>query len=228
MEIAGQLGLARNTVRRFARAATADELLARDGTGKRPTLLQPFDSYLRQRFMEGCTNAAGLWREIRARGYRGGCTSVRDHIRPWRATVPPREPQPQPEPLTVRMVTAWITRHPDALDEDQRDALTDVLSRCPELERLSRRVAGFAQLMTDRRGHELEGWVKAAHEEKIAELDSFIWGLRRDLDAVRAGLTLPYSSGVVEGHVNRLKMLKRQMYGRAKPDLLRKRVLLAA
>ena len=56
-------------------------------------------------------------------------------------------------------------------------------------------------------------------------LRSFVRGLRRDLDAVTAGLTLPWSSGIVEGHVNRLRMLKRQMFGRAKPDLLRKRVL---
>ena len=60
MEIARQLGLARNTVRRFACAATAEELLAKDGTGKRPTIIQSFDTYLRKRFMEGCTNAAAL------------------------------------------------------------------------------------------------------------------------------------------------------------------------
>jgi transposase len=58
------------------------------------------------------------------------------------------------------------------------------------------------------------------------ELCSFITGLRRDQDAVTAGLTLPWSSGVVEGHINRIKMLKRQMYGRANPDLLRRRILL--
>lgn len=56
--------------------------------------------------------------------------------------------------------------------------------------------------------------MQSAREERIGELDSFVSGLRRDLDAVRAGLTLPYSSGAVEGHVNRLKTLKRQMYGR--------------
>jgi transposase len=64
----------------------------------------------------------------------------------------------------------------------------------------------------------------AAGTDDLPELHSFITGLRRDLDAARAGLTLPYSSGPVEGHVNRIEMLKRQMYGRANPDLLRKRV----
>ncbi|GAA1995325.1 hypothetical protein GCM10009799_22080 [Nocardiopsis rhodophaea] len=226
MEIARELGLARNTVRRFARAATAEELLAKDGTGKRPKIIQPFDAYLRRRFAQGCTNATVLWHEIRAMGYEGGRTSVSDHIRPWRQTALP--PEPRPQPLSVREATAWITRHPDTLDEDERIALADVLARCPERERLSGHVARFAQLMADRRGYELEGWMRAAREKRIGELTSFVSGLRRDFDAVRAGLTLPYSSGVVEGHVNRLKMLKRQMYGRAKPDLLRKRVLLAA
>ncbi|GAA3744882.1 transposase [Spinactinospora alkalitolerans] len=82
--------------------------------------------------------------------------------------------------------------------------------------------------MAHRQGHRLDEWMNAARGERIPELDSFVRGLGRDWDAVVAGLTLPHSSGVVEGHVNRLKMLKRQMYGRANPDLLRKRVLLAA
>lgn len=67
----------------------------------------------------------------------------------------------------------------------------------------------------------------AVADDNLPELHSFVTGLRRDHDAVTAGLTLPYSSGPVEGHVNRIKMIKRQMYGRANPDLLRKRVLLA-
>ena len=83
----------------------------------------------------------------------------------------------------------------------------------------------FAQLMTEHRGRDLEKWMTAAGQ--IPELRSFITGLRRGQDAVTAGLTLPWSSGVVEGHINRIKMLKRQMYGRANPDLLRRRILLA-
>ncbi|WP_460775986.1 transposase [Nocardiopsis nanhaiensis] len=73
----------------------------------------------------------------------------------------------------------------------------------------------------------MDAWMERASQAPISELGSFAAGLGRDRDAAIAGLSLPYSSGVVEGHVNRLKMLKRQMYGRAKPDLLRKRVLAA-
>jgi len=77
-----------------------------------------------------------------------------------------------------------------------------------------------------RRGQNLETWMNAVLGDDLPELRSFVTGLRRDQDAATAGLTLPYSSGPVEGHVNRTKMLKRQMYGRANPDLLRKRILL--
>lgn len=84
-------------------------------------------------------------------------------------------------------------------------------------------VQAFAQIMTERRGRDLEKWMIAA--SAAPELHSCITGLRRDQDAVTTGLTLPWSSGVVEGHIN-LKMLKRQMYGAANPDLLRRRILL--
>ncbi|WP_037179607.1 transposase [Rhodococcus opacus] len=79
--------------------------------------------------------------------------------------------------------------------------------------------------MVDRRGHDLNAWIGRTRREGSPALRSFAAGLVRDLDAVTAGLTLPHSSGAVEGHVSRIKMLKRQMYGRANFDLLRKRVI---
>jgi transposase len=82
-------------------------------------------------------------------------------------------------------------------------------------------------MLCHRHGEYLDIWAANAQESPVSELRGFAKGLRKDWAAVTAGLTLPYSSGAVEGHVNRIKMLKRQMYGRAKPDLLRKRVLLA-
>jgi len=83
----------------------------------------------------------------------------------------------------------------------------------------------FAEIMVDRRGHDLNAWISRTRREGSPALRSFAAGLVRDLDAVTAGLTLPHSSGAVEGHVNRIKMLKRQMYGRANFDLLRKLVI---
>jgi transposase len=82
-------------------------------------------------------------------------------------------------------------------------------------------------MLTYRQGSKLPEWADQAEAGDVQELRSFTAGLRKDWAAVTAGLTLPWSSGTVESHINRIKMIKRQMYGRAKPDLLRKRVLLA-
>jgi transposase len=88
-------------------------------------------------------------------------------------------------------------------------------------------VRSFTEMMTRRQGeHELEGWLTQAEASDMPELRSFANGIRRDQDAVTAGLTLPYSSAAVEGNVTKIKMLKRQMYGRASFALLRKRVIL--
>ena len=116
--------------------------------------------------------------------------------------------------------------NPHTLHSDDQGRLAAILDDCPALAALHAQVKAFAVLMTERRGHDLETWMKNATINDQPELRSFVTGLRRDQDAVTAGLTLPWSSGPVEGHVNRIKMLKRQMYGRANPDLLRRRILL--
>ena len=82
-------------------------------------------------------------------------------------------------------------------------------------------------MLTGRHGERLDAWIAGVEADDQPDLHCFVNGLRRDYDAVLNGLTLPHSSGAVEGNVNRIKMIKRQMYGRAGFDLLRKRVLLA-
>lgn len=221
--VADQLGLARNTVRRFARAADPEELLVNDGTGRRRSMLEDYAPYLRQRWDEGCTDAAALWRELRERGYPGGYSRVRDYLLPRRAAAP--APAPPPQPPKVRQVTAWIMTDPGNLSHNGKRQLAAITTSCPDLAAIQARVQAFAQIMTERRGRELEQWMTTVSGQP--ELQSFITSLRRDQDAVTAGLTQPWSSGSVEGHINRIKMLKRQMYGRASPDLLRRRVLLA-
>nr|WP_158102112.1 transposase [Streptomyces glaucescens] len=83
-------------------------------------------------------------------------------------------------------------------------------------------------MLTQLQGEQLPQWIKAVRADDLPSLHTFVNGLERDLAAVTAGLTLPWSSGIVEGHVNRIKMIKRQMYGRAGFGLLRKGVLLAS
>ena len=100
-------------------------------------------------------------------------------------------------------------------------------ARCPHLDALARDVTEFAKILTGRHGDRLTAWITTVEAGDQPALHSFTNGLKRDHAAVLNGLTLPHSSGPVEGNVNRIKMIKRQMYGRASFDLLRKRVLLA-
>jgi transposase len=118
-----------------------------------------------------------------------------------------------------------MTRPADLNPADQA-SLDAILASSPELAALTAHLRAFATLMNHRQGRQLEKWMTAAAASGEPALRSFVTGLRADQDAVTAGLTLPWSSGLVEGHVT-FKMLKRQMYGHANPDLLRRRVLLA-
>jgi transposase len=218
-----ELGLAKETVRRFYRAASADELLAKT-RDHRPSILDDFKPYLHQRWNEGCTNVWQLHAEIRGRGYQGGYGTVRDYLQPFRALA--AAPPATPVPPKVRDVTSWMLRHPDSLDEGEKLKLKQIQERCPHLAALAGHVTEFAKILTGRHGERLDAWIAAVDADDQPDLHSFTHGIRRDHDAVLNGLTLPWSSGTVEGNVNRLKMLKRQTYGRAGFDLLRKRVLL--
>jgi transposase len=114
---------------------------------------------------------------------------------------------------------------PDNLSEGNSVRLKDVLARCPELAATAGHVNGFAVMMRELRGDRLEDWMRGVEADDLPALHSFVTGIKRDQDAVVAGLTLPWSSGAAEGAVTRIKLIKRLGYGRAKLDLLRKRVL---
>ncbi|WP_406203370.1 transposase [Streptomyces decoyicus] len=191
----------------------------------RATRLDDYKPYLDQRWQEGCTNAWKLWEETREQGYPRGYASVRAYVsRTLRG-----KPQPVgPRPPSARAVTRWIRTHPDALPEGDRLQLRAVLANCPKLTALAEHVRSFGHMVAHLQGDQLPTWIEAATSTtELPSLRSFAQHLERDLDAVTAGLTLPWNSGVVEGHANRIKMLKRQMFGRAGFELLRKRVLLA-
>lgn len=219
-----ELDLAKDTVRRFARASSVEDLLAtaRDG---RPSVLDEYKPYLHHRFNLGHTNGSQLFTEIRAQGYRGSLGTVLGYLRPFRAlnAAPPAVPPPP----TVRAVTGATLRHPDRRDADDQARLKEVRTACPHLDALAEHVSGFAEMLVGRHGERLDTWIAAVEADDQPDLHRFVNGLRRDEAAVRNGLTLPHSSGAVEGSVNRIKMIKRQMYGRAGFSLLRKRVLLA-
>ncbi|HZR49209.1 MAG TPA: transposase, partial [Streptosporangiaceae bacterium] len=109
---------------------------------------------------------------------------------------------------------------------EKKAKLSQIRGRCSHLDALAGHVTEFAKILTGLHGDRLDDWITAVETDDQPDLHSFANGIRRDHDAVVNGLTMPWSSGVVEGNVNRLKMIKRQMYGRATFELLRKRVLL--
>ncbi|MGH3097186.1 MAG: ISL3 family transposase [Streptosporangiales bacterium] len=148
---------------------------------------------------------------------------TREVVRRHTRTAPP----PVPDPPKVRHVTGWLMSDPDTLDEDDQAKLNDVRDRCPHLHALAGHVTEFAKILTGLHGDRLDTWIAAVEADDLPALHSFTAGLKTDYTAVINGLTLKHNNGATEGHVNRIKMIKRQMYGRAKLDLLRKRVLLA-
>jgi transposase len=222
--ISRKLGLHPATVRKFATAGSAADLTAR--TEQRAHLVDPYTGHLHQRWHDGERNATQLFREIQAMGYPGGELAVQRYLRQFRRGRG-HAARPAGKPPTVRQVTSWIMTHPDDLDKRDAAKLRAIRDRDSDLDRLTTHVRTFAAMMTGRHGDRLDAWISTAEHDTLAPLAAFARNLRRDLDAVRHGLTLPHSSGPVEGNINRLKMLKRQMFGRAGLDLLRKRVLLA-
>ncbi|MCZ0996559.1 ISL3 family transposase [Streptomyces noursei] len=221
--IARRLNLDRQTVRRF-RDTDLDQLLA-SARDRRPNgVLEPFKAYLNARFTEtqGQVSGVRLFHEIRERGYRGSRQVVRRHLTALRAGTaePVRADIPSP-----RKITSWIMLPRDKLTDSQEERLLGVRLACPDITRACDLARAFAELVRHQRGFLLMQWIRQAEQDAPKPLQSFAGSLRQDLDAVTAGLTLPWSSGVVEGHVNRIKTLKRTMYGRASFKLLRTRVL---
>ncbi|MEU4066545.1 ISL3 family transposase [Streptomyces wedmorensis] len=217
-----QLGMTWRTVKQLAEAKTPEELF----TGQwqnRPSVLDDYKPYLDDRWNEGCTNAWKLWEEIVPLGYKGSYQRVRAYLHKKRTSPRPVVPRP-PSPRTV---AGWILRRPETLPEPEQLLLKTVRTHCPEIDALTRHVRAFAVMLTERQGERLPDWLVAVRQDDLPSLHTLAAGIDRDRDAVIAGLTLPWSSGAVEGHVNRIKMIKRQMYGRAGFNLLRKRVLLA-
>ncbi|MFE2718958.1 ISL3 family transposase [Streptomyces mirabilis] len=223
--VARRLDLARNTVRRYARAATWQEL----ATGRwqnLPSTLDPYKPYLHRRWNEGHTSGAKLHAELRERGFTGSYSVVRDYLRRFRHA--PAGTPPPPRPPGVRKVTGWITRNPDRMSDGDQQKLKAILARCPELEAATGHVRSFAAMMAIRSARRLPQWIADARADEHHGLRGFADGLLTDFDAVAQGLSTEWSSGCVEGRVTDIKLLKRQMAGRAGLPLLRKRVLLVA
>ncbi|MEU9015166.1 transposase [Streptomyces sp. NPDC048479] len=116
-------------------------------------------------------------------------------------------------------------RNRDRLSAEEIEQLDQVRLACPDIARVCDLARSFTDLVRNRRGQLLSDWIRQAEQSGLVSVAKFAAFLRQDLDAVTAGLTLEWSSGIVEGHVNRVKTIKRAMYGRASFRLLRIRIL---
>ena len=220
--IARRLSLSPRTLRRWAGVGHCPE-------GFRPRrkrrLLDPFVPYLEERWAS-CHNAAQLWREILLQGFTGSAGLVRQWAAPRRQD-PPTEPHRADRAVVpTSRQTAWLLLRDSADLEPEQQSLLETFARLsPPVETASELAREFRRMLRQRDHEALSGWLERV---KGTELGQFAAGLRRDEAAVRAALRLPWSNGQVEGQVHRLKLVKRQMYGRAKFDLLRARVLASA
>jgi transposase len=239
--ISKQVGLGRKTVRRYLRS---DAFPEHAPPAPRPTSLTPYDQYLRTRWADGCHNAHQLWQEIRSQGFPGQAAIVRQYLARWRPQAgrpgpPPRQPaesdkspqQPVPPPtrvLSPRQARWLLLRAWDALTPEEQLYRTVLLDENSAIHEAQQLAVDFGALVGAKDHPALTVWLKRAEASALPEIRSFATGLRRDQTAVEAAITSVWSNGQVEGQVNRLKALKRQMFGRAKLDLLEKRFLYAA
>jgi transposase len=128
-------------------------------------------------------------------------------------------------PLSARRAAWLLLSRPQDLADSERAALQQLDDICADVRVAHPLVQEFARLLRERRVEGLDPWLQQAATSGVTEVKRFAQGLRRDEAAVRAAFSLSYSSGQIEGQVNKLKLLKRSMYGRAKLDLLRRRTL---
>lgn len=226
-----ELRLDHSTVRRFARAQSLDELLVK--AVNRNSILDTYKTYLHRRWNEGCHDIPQLHRELCEQGFTGDIQCVRRYFRPFKKSHSPRprqpsasppEPRPAPKP---RRIVRWIMTNPGHLADADAAEVKEIRAACPHLDAVARHVRDFADMMRDLHGDQLPAWMDRVTQDELPALHSLVNGLRRDLDAVTAALSSPWSSGQVEGHVTRVKLLKRMGFGRANLDLLRRRILLA-
>lgn len=243
-QIARRLSLSRQTVHRFLAAETFPE---RSQPPYRGSILDPYKPYILDRWKSGCWNGTQLYHEVKMRGYTGSDSLFRLFISQLRkqhqcagtASVltldasGPRvktPPDPPPKPSAKRRMSptraSWLcVCQPDRLDRQHWQLVEQLRAAHPDLETAYQLSQVFVAILAEHRAQDLDDWLLQAKRSGVRELKSFAQGICRDYAAVRAAFTSPWSNGQVEAQVNCLKLQKRLMFGRAKFDLLRLRVL---
>jgi transposase len=215
-EIARATGIARNTARRWVRGRSPEP------SRPRRSVLALHAGFLEQRWQEGCRNGAQLWRELRAQGADVGLRVVGEWATRRRLAGRGGRLASNLAGSSAREAARLLMRDDADLSRAEAAYLRRLLDLAPEIARVRDLARRFAAMVKQRQADALEAWLEDAEDSPLAALAN---GLRQDLAAVRAALTSAWSSGQVEGQITRLKLIKRSMYGRAKLDLLRQRVM---
>jgi transposase len=222
--IAQRVGVGHSTVSNWLAAGTFPERKPREQASH----LDRYLPYLILRWENGCHNIASLFRELTEQGYKGSYESVRNNL--IRLLPAGRKNAPDPSPKTPALATSrqaafLFLRRPETLRAQEQETLVKLRQINPEVDRAYDLVQQFAHMLRTRTGECLDAWLNKVEHSNLPELQSFAAGIEKDKGAVRAGLTWWINNGMVEGHVTKLKLIKRQMYGKAGFPLLRKRVL---
>jgi transposase len=182
--------------------------------------------YVLKRWQDGEQNGTRLWQEIAAQGYPGSQRMVYRFLKTLKKTeVKSLAETHQVIQYTSTAAVYLFPRSPDKLDEGERMDLTALRRVHLDLETAYCLTQDFLQILRKREGERLDTWLARVHESGLPELASFAHGVEHDKAAVQAGLTLQINNGQTEGHVTRIKLIKRMMYGKAGFALLRQRVL---
>ncbi len=219
--IAASIGAERKTIRRWLRAGKAP-LWSKP---PRDSPLTPYKDYLGGRWAEGCRNAALLWRELMTRGFSGRPGVVRRWAEARRKTEPPASAKSVSAAGQVpsgRQLARLLMADPASLPKVERSFVSNLLDQVPAVADAITVAKRLNDLLRRKTADSLTHILDAAADTPLKD---FATSLQRDIGAIKAALDLPWTTSPVEGQVNRLKMLKRTMYGRAGFKLLRARVL---
>ena len=222
-EIAGRVGLSDRTVRDWLKQGAFPEAQKRR---KKQSSFDPFAANVLKRWQDGEHNGLVLWQEIKNQGYTGTDRSVYRYLKTLKQTEVRASLNPaRLQKYSVNAAIWLFVRDPKKLNELEREDLAAFCQASAALKKAYDLLQDFLSMAHKREGQRLDVWLARAAQSGLPELQSFVSGVEKDKDAVQAGLTWPINNGMVEGHVTKLKLIKRQMYGRASFALLRQRVL---
>jgi transposase len=223
--IARQMGIRPVTVKKYLSAGEFPEMAPRI----RASRLDSYLHFIQKRLADGPITGADLYKELQQQGFNGSYSAVRRYLQEHRQSTTQRKRADvvlKKQFVSPRPVSMMIMMQEQKREKTESDFLIHLRGLCPEIEQAAKLATDFAAMVRERKGEKLDEWLARVEKASVPEITAFAEVLNRDRDAVIAGLTLSWNNGATEGHVNRLKTIKRQMYGRAGFEMLRKRVLI--